>query len=116
MRVELIAEHGGLTGPPRLADLEAALARPQQQFRCAKPPPSLARLAAAYGYALARGHCFRDGNKRIALGVIDVFLQMNGRELLAEEVDAAHTMQSVAAGEFTEEQLAEWIAKHAAAI
>jgi death-on-curing protein len=52
--------------------------------------------------------------QRVALAVIDVFLQLNGRELLAEEVDAANTMQRVAAGDFTEEQLAEWIAAHAA--
>jgi hypothetical protein len=38
------------------------------------------------------------------------------RELLAEEVDAAHTMQGVAAGDLTKEQLADWIAKHATAI
>jgi death on curing protein len=113
MQLELIAEHGGLAGPARLPDLEAALARPKHQFRYAKPRPSIARLAAAYGYALARNHCFPDGNKRIALCVIDVFLQLNGRELIAEEVDAAHTIQSVAAGKLTEEQLANWIEKHA---
>lgn len=112
MHVELIAEHGGLAGPPRLAELEAALARPQQQFSYATQPLSLAQLAAAYGFALARNHCFPDGNKRIALAVIDVFLQLNGRELLAEEVDAANTMQSVASGKMTESELAAWIAGH----
>jgi death-on-curing protein len=114
IQLELIAEHGGLGGPPRIAALEAALARPKQQFSYATSPPSLERLAAAYGYALARNHCFPDGNKRVALAVIDVFLQLNGRELLAEEVDAANAMQRVAAGDLTEEQLADWIAAHAA--
>ena len=110
MHGELIAEHGGLPGPPRLSDLEAALARPRQQYAYAtKPLPLLARLAAAYGYALARSHCFPDGNKRVALSVIDVFLQMNGRELTADEVDAANTMQSVASGDISEEELAAWI-------
>lgn len=113
MQLELIAEHGGPAGPPRIAELEAALARPQQQFSYASPPPSLERLAAAYGFALARNHCFPDGNKRVALAVIDVFLQLNGRELLAEEVDAANTMQRVAAGALTEEQLADWITARA---
>jgi death-on-curing protein len=54
-----------------------------------------------------------NGNKRVALAAIDVFLQLNGRELLPEEVDAANTMQCVAAGDLTEEQLADWIAAHA---
>jgi death-on-curing protein len=111
MHAELVDEHGGLFGPARIADLEAALARPRHQHRYSDPSP-LERLAAAYGFALARNHCFADGNKRIALALIDVFLQMNGRELTAEEVDAAEIIRSVAAGKVTEEQLAAWISEH----
>jgi death-on-curing protein len=113
MHAELISEHGGLVGPARIAELEAALGRPRHQYDYSDPSPSLERLAAAYGYSLARNHCFADGNKRIALAVIDVSLQMNGRELTADEVDAADMIQSVAAGELTEEQLAAWISEHA---
>ena len=113
MHAALISEHGGLAGPVRIAELEAALGRPQHQFSYSDPAPSLERLAAAYGYSLARNHCFADGSKRIALAVIDVFLQMNGRELTAEEVDAAEIIQLVAAGKLTEEQLATWITEHA---
>jgi len=67
------------------------------------------RLAAAYGFALARGHCFPDGNKRIALAVIDVFLRMNGLELAAAETDAVDTVLRLAAGEISEDDLARWI-------
>jgi death-on-curing protein len=111
---ELIAEHGGLTGPPRHGDLEAALGRPVNLHAYSEPSPSLPRLAAAYGFALARGHCFPDGNKRVALAVIDVFLRMNGLELTADEIDAAATIQSLAAGELAEEDLANWIAENSA--
>jgi death-on-curing protein len=116
MHAELVEEHGGLAGPARIAELEAALGRPKHQYTYAEPPPALPRLAAAYGYALARNHCFADGNKRIALAVIDVFLQMNGLELTAEEVDAAEMIRSVAAGEVTEEQLATWISERVRSI
>ena len=109
IQCELIAEHGGLTGPPRQGDLEAALGRPVNLHAYSESPPTLPRLAAAYGFALARGHCFPDGNKRVALAVIDVFLRMNGMELTADELDAVSTIQSLAAGELTEDQLAEWI-------
>ena len=111
---ELIVEHGGLTGPPRQGDLEAALGRPVNLHAYSESPPSLPRLAAAYGFALARGHCFPDGNKRVALAIVDVFLRMNGRELVADELDAAATIQSLAAGDLTEDQLAEWIAENSA--
>jgi len=113
---ELIVEHGGLTGPPRQGDLEAALGRPVNPHAYSESPPTLPRLAAAYGFALARGHCFPDGNKRIALAIMDVFLRMNGMELTADELEAVSTIQSLAAGDLDEDELAEWIAAHSAAI
>ena len=106
----LLQEHGGLAGSPRPDSLEAALARPQQLHHCTQPKPSVARLAAAYGFALAKGHCFADGNKRLALSIIDVFLQMNGSELAASEPDAVVTIQALAAGELSEEELTAWVA------
>ena len=111
---ELIAEHGGLSGPPRQGDLEAELGRPANLHAHAETTPSMPRLAAAYGFALARRHCFPDGNKRVALAIIDVFLRMNGMALTADELDAVSTIQSLAAGELTEDQLAEWIAANSA--
>ena len=113
---ELIAEHGGLSGPPRQGDLEAALGRPVNLHAYSETPPSLPRLAAAYGFELARGHCFPDGNKRIVLAIVDVFLRLNGSELTADEMDAVDTIQSLAAGELTEEQLTDWISAHSAKI
>lgn len=109
---ELIAEHGGLTGPPRQGDLEAALGRPNNLHAYAEQPPSLSRLAAAYGFALARGHCFPDGNKRVALAVMDVFLRLNDLELDAGELDAVATIQALAAGSLSEEALGVWVADH----
>lgn len=106
----LLQEHGGLTGLPRPDSLKAALARPQQLHHYTQPKPAVARLAAAYGFALAKGHCcFADGNKRVALSIIDVFLQMNGSELTASEPDAVVTIRALAVGELTEEGLAAWI-------
>lgn len=111
---ELIAEHGGLSGPPRQGDLEAALGRPVNLHAYSETPPSLPRLAAAYGFALARGHCFPDGNKRVALATVDVFLRLNGSELTADELDAVDTIRALAAGDLTEDELTAWIATHSA--
>ena len=52
----------------------------------------LAALAASYGHGLCRGHPFVDGNKRIALAAIDVFLQLNGWELVAVEPEACPSL------------------------
>jgi prophage maintenance system killer protein len=54
------------------------------------------RRAAAYGFALVLGHCFPDGDKRLALAIMDVFLQLNGLELTAGEADAVLTLRSTA--------------------
>jgi death-on-curing protein len=113
---ELIAEHGGLSGPHRHGDLEAALDRPINLHAYSETPLPLPRLAAAYGFALARGHCFPDGNKRVAFAIIDVFLRMNDLQLTADELDAVDTIQSIAAGDLTEDQLADWITTHVAPI
>ena len=85
------------------------MARPRQAYALAKPKPSLARLAAAYACGIARGHCFPDGNKRLALAILDVFLQLNGSELEAAEPETADVIRALAAGELSQEELAAWI-------
>jgi death-on-curing protein len=109
IHAELLAEHGSLEGPVDENALGASLARPQHLLHYGDPPRTIAELAAALGFALAKNHCFRDGNKRIALAAIDVFLQMNGHELVAEEADAVLTIQDLAASAIDEPQLARWI-------
>jgi death-on-curing protein len=116
IHAELMAEHGGLAGPAREGALEAALARPQQLLAYSAETATLERLAAAYGMALVRGHCFPDGNKRLALAIMDVFLQLNGLELTAGEPDVVVTLRAVAAGELDEEELAAWVQENCAAV
>jgi death on curing protein len=109
IHAELLQEHGGFDGPVDENALGATLARPQQLEHYSNPAAILPQLAAAYGFGFAKNHCFSDGNKRIALVAVDVFLQLNGYELVASEVDATVTFQTLAAGEFDESQLVEWI-------
>jgi len=111
---ELMDEHGGLFGPSHEGALEAALARPKNKFSYSQTSPTLAELAAAYGYGISRGHCFPDGNKRLSLAVIDVFLQLNGQELTAPEAQAVVIIRAVASGEMSEEELAKWIEENSA--
>ena len=113
MHAELIREHGGLAGPPRHAALHGALDRPRQLFAYgAARDKTLVRLAACYAFGLARDHCFPDGNKRIALATLDVFLLMNGKELIAPEPDAVGAIVSLSAGKTSEADFATWIGQH----
>lgn len=104
----LIAEHGGLPGIRDQGLLDSALARPRQQAAYGKKN-SVFQLAAAYSYGLARNHPFVDGNKRIALTVAAVFLEINGYSLNAPEAEAVIIYQQLADGGLTEEGLAEWM-------
>ena len=104
----LLAEHGGLPGIREQALLDSALARPQQKLAY-ENDISIFELAASYSYGLARNHPFIDGNKRIALTVAAVFLELNGYSLNATEAEATLMFQRLAAGTLSEPELANWI-------
>ena len=107
----LIDEHGGLHGIRDEGALESTLARPLQLLNY-KPDSTIQELAASYGFGLAKNHVFNDGNKRIALAVIDTFMRINGAQLTAEEVDVVCVIQDVASGILDEPALAKWITKN----
>lgn len=107
---EQLALFGGADGMRDRGLLESALARPINKFGYGET--SIAVLAAAYGFGIARNHPFIDGNKRTALASMIVFLGLNGIDLDAPQEAATAMMLSLAAGEITEDVLARWIADH----
>lgn len=109
-----LAEHGGLTGVRDHGLFASALARPQNV--AAYESPDHAELAAAYGYGIARNHPFIDGNKRTAFVAVELFLLLNGYELVADDTACVLTMLAVAAGELDEVAFAAWIRTHSAPI
>ena len=72
--------------------------------------PSLAEKAAALGFALIQGHPFIDGNKRIGHAAIEVFLVLNGFELLESVDEQEQTILAVASGALGREALVQWLA------
>ena len=104
----LIAEHGGV---PDLRDaglLESALARPVNKFAY-DAEVTMADLAAAYTFGLARNHPFVDANKRIAIAAAAMFLRFNGYEFQPDKADMLRAVLKLAAGKIGEEELAGWI-------
>jgi death-on-curing protein len=104
---EQLAEHGGGAGLRDANMRESALARPQQLAHYGNP--DVADLAAAYGYGLARNHPFVDGNKRTAFVAVELFLALNGQELIAADADCVVNMLELAAGNLPEADFARWI-------
>ena len=107
---EQLAEHGGSPGLRDAGLLDSALARPLN--RAAYGEPDAADLAAAYAYGLATNHPFVDGNKRVAFIALELFLALNGHQLVIDDVNCAMCMLAVAAGTMKETALADWIRRH----
>lgn len=103
----LLAEHGGAPGLLDEGLLEAALASPRNHL--AYEQADLFRLAAAYAYALTQNHPFSDGNKRVALTVAGVFLELNGYRLDAPEAEAVVATTGLSTRQLDERGFAEWL-------
>ena len=103
---EQLAEHGGGEGVRDMRLLESAMARPQNLASYGQP--DIAELAAAYAYGIARNHPFVDGNKRTAAVVSETFLALNGYRLDATDAELVVAFQALAAGELSEDELADW--------
>jgi death on curing protein len=103
---EQLAEHGGRAGIRDGGALLSALARAQNL--AAYGEPDAPALAAAYAFGVAKNHPFVDGNKRTAWVLARLFLQKNGVSLNYRDADAVVAMLALAAGEISEDELAEW--------
>ena len=104
----LIAEHGGSPGIRDKGLLESTLTRPQQ-LSSYEPQSTVFELAAAYGFGLAKNHPFVDGNKRAALTIAAIFLELNGFSLNAPEPEAVIVIEQLATGNLSEPDLAKWL-------
>jgi death-on-curing protein len=104
-----IAEHGGTAAVRDEALLESALARPQQLFAYGDPAPDLADLAAALAHGIARNHPFVDGNKRTAAVCCEAFLDLNGAQLVADDLELFEQYMPLAEGKLSERDFAAWL-------
>lgn len=106
-----LAEHGGIQGIRDEGLLSSALARPHN-LEAYGDDVDEATLAAAYAYGIARNHAFLDGNKRTAFVVMELFLELNGWVLKADDTECISVMESLAARKLGEKAFATWLRKH----
>ena len=105
-----IQRHGGGLGTRDEGLLDSALARPQNL--AAYADPTAFELAASYAFGIARNHPFVDGNKRTAFVSAVLFLRLNGQTFNADQAEAAIVFLRLAAGEFSEAELAAWLRRN----
>ena len=107
---EQLAEHGGAVGVRDAGALESAMTRPRNLALYGKP--DAAALAAAYAFGIARNHPFVDGNKRTAAVVGETFCVLYGYSLDASDAEWVVAVVALAAGELSEDELADWFRTH----
>lgn len=108
----LLESSGGATGIRDLGSLESALAQPRATFGGVDLHASLAAKVAALGFSLTLNHPFVDGNKRVAHAAMEVFLILNGHEIVATVEDQEQLMLALAAGHITRDALTTWLERH----
>ena len=74
--------------------------------------PSTAEKAAALGFALIQNHPFVDGNKRTGHASMEIFLRLNGREIIAPVDEQERLVLNVAEGTSGRGELTEWLSAH----
>jgi death on curing protein len=115
LHADLVATSGGATGVRDLGRVQAALAQPMATFGGEDLYPALADKAAALGFALVQGHAFIDGNKRIGHAAMEVFLMLNGHELVESVDEQERAIVAVASGKVSRE-FTEWVTQRMRAV
>ncbi len=108
--LEQLAELGGGEGVRDERQLDSTMAHAQNLAVFGKP--DAAASASAYAFGIARNHPFVDGKKRTAAVVSETLLALNGFLLNASDAEMVVALLTLASGELSEEELADWFRTH----
>ena len=105
---DAILNPGELPGRARDKSLDADLDRVDNRFAYGMIE-DVFDLAAAYAMAVARGHCFNDGNKRTAFRAMNAALALNGVRIGWDTNEVGQTVIALAEGKLDDADLADWL-------
>ena len=108
----LIAVSGGSEGIRDERLLDSALNAPFQTFSGTELYPTVLEKAGRLGFGLIKNHPFVDGNKRIGVHVMLVFLKLNNIELFYQDEELIQLILNIASGAEDDEQFLAWIRAH----
>lgn len=66
-------------------------------------------IAALYAIAIAKGHCFNNGNKRTGMISMLVFLIINGIDVDVTDEEIENKMVEIVENQITQSDLAQWL-------
>jgi len=100
---------GGLDGIRDEGLLDSALNSPFQSFASEELYPSIQAKAPRLGFSLIKNHPFLDGNKRIGMLAMMVFLEINEIELECSDEDIIDIGLGIASGKYEDNYIIDWI-------
>ncbi len=109
---ELIKMTGGSDGIRDIGLFESALETPFQSYSGEELYPSIQAKAARLCYGLVKNHAMVDGNKRIGVHAMLVFLSINGYELEYTQKELSDLILDVAADKKQYEDILQWLLVH----
>lgn len=109
---DLIEQTGGSLGVRDDGLLESALNSPFQTFDGESLYPSIQQKASRLAYSLICDHPFIDGNKRIGIHTMLVFLELNGIVLDYSQEELVSVGLGLASGRMGDKELLLWIISH----
>jgi death-on-curing protein len=112
MHSELIAQSGGLDGVRDMNMLDASINSPFHTFGGQYLYPTIQAMAAHLAFSLIKNHSFIDGNKRIGILAMLVFLEINGLPLACTDDELVSIGLGLATNALDEPSLIEWIISH----
>lgn len=105
----VMQQSGGEIGIRDIGGLESAVAQPRVTFGGEELYPTVVGKAAALGYSLIQNHPFIDGNKRTGHAAMEMFLILNGFEIVADVDEQEEIVLRLASGNLGREAFSSWL-------
>ncbi len=111
---EIALEYGGgLNGIRSQQTLASAVGQAEASAFGEDAYPTIPEKAAAYGFFIAEGQPFIDGNKRTALLAMETFLSANGYEFTEDNDVVAQLFEDLGQKVIDQSEFFGWVCNHA---
>lgn len=112
LHTRLIQATGGVDGVRDVGLIESSLSSAFSTYFGVEKYPSIEEKAARLCYSLVNNHAFLDGNKRIGVFVMIIFLELNGIVLNQTDDEVVKLGIGVASSELDYDAILEYIRNH----
>lgn len=113
---QVIEQTGGTVGLRDERALRSALEMPTATFSGIDLYMTIFDKAAILLLSIIKNHPFVDGNKRLGMYAMEVFLRLNSHRLTASQDALYDFAMQIAKGELHKDQISAWLEKHSAKI